>query len=222
MWRQNTITKSGNCPSATKRSLQMQGILPVLTGAKKEEDWHQAEWCPSWQTPLPLGNFQMWQLLPRAMLSSAWCHRHTKKLFSMFAHSFTIHWRNGWSRSYIFLPWMLEQICKLVDSHLRSKEANIRLSQLSGAWFRRKCKQLYNSNIRVPPSIYKGGNRRNDSVHTENAESGNIKNINEKLWKPVPYWMCCPGLLLVQRVGNNLVLGWHIQVGSVAATLCHC
>lgn len=66
------------------------------------------------------------------------------------------------------------------------------------------------SNIRVPPSIYKGGNRRNDSVHTENAESGNIKNINEKLWKPVPYWMCCPGLLLVQRVGNNLVLGWHI------------
>ena len=59
----------------------------------------------------------------------------------------------------------------------------------------------------MSPSIYKGGSRRTDAVHIENSKSGNIKHMNEKLWKPVPHWMCCPGLLLVQRVRTNLVSG---------------
>ena len=138
---------------------------------------------------------------------------HKEIVFHFCTQFHHIPWSNGWSRSYFFWPQMLEQTCKLVDSHLRSKEANIRLSQLSCAWFRKTCKQLYNSNIIMSPSIYKGGSRRTDSVHIENSKSGNIKHMNEKLWKPVPYWMCCPGLLLVQRVPITLSLGdtfrWH-------------
>lgn len=34
--------------------------------------------------------------------------------------------------------------------------------------------------------------------------------------------MCCSGLLLVQRVGGNLVPGWHGQVGPVVVALQHC
>ena len=135
----------------------------------------------------------MWRLLSWFTLSSDWRHRHTDR-FSLL-QTVSPHTMKRWlkhklllslSLSLFFLPQMLEHTCKLVDSHLRSKEANIRLSQLSWAWFRRKCKQLYNSNLIMSPSIYKGGSRRTDSVHTESSESGNIKHINEKLWKPVP------------------------------------
>ena len=99
---------------------------------------------------------------------------HKEIVFHFCTQFHHIQWSNGWSRSYFFfLPQMLEQTCKLVDSHLRSKEANIRLSQLSWAWFRKKCKQLYNSNIIMSPSIYKGGSRRTDSVHIENSRQEN-------------------------------------------------
>lgn len=150
---------------------------------------------------------------------------HKEIVFHFCTQFHHTQWSNGWSRSYFvfffFFFWsqMLEQTCKLMDSHLRSKEANMRLSQLSWAWFRKNCKQLHNSNIIMSPSIYKGGSRRTDSVHTENSESGNIKYTNEKLWKPIPYWLCCPGLLLVQRVRTNLVSGWHIQEAPKAAAM---
>ena len=153
---------------------------------------HQAKRCPSWQTPQHWESTRCDDCCPGSR-----CHQtdatDTQIVFHFCRQSHHTQWSDGWSTSYFslslsffFLPQMLEHTCKLVDSHLRSKEANIRLSQLSWAWFRRKCKQLYNSNLIMSPSIYKGGSRRTDSVHTESSESGNIKHINEKLWKPVP------------------------------------
>ena len=202
----------GTVPLLLTELHKCREFCPVLTGAN--EDWHQAERCPSWQTPQHWESSRSDNCYPGSC-----CHQtdatDTQRDRFSFLHTVSSHTMKQWLKQKLlfFWPQMLEQTCKLVDSHLRSKEANIRLSQLSCAWFRKTCKQLYNSNIIMSPSIYKGGSRRTDSVHIENSKSGNIKHMNEKLWKPVPYWMCCPGLLLVQRVPITLSLGdtfrWH-------------
>lgn len=87
-------------------------------------------------------------------------------------------------------------------SLLRSKEANIRLSQPSWAWLRRKCKHhdstqshllLFTKTVTQGESQYR------------TFWAPNTTHIHEKLWKPVPCWLCWSELLLVQRVGDNSV-----------------
>lgn len=156
MWKPNTLTKSGATPMPLTDPCKCRELCPVLTGANKEEDWYETERCASWQTPLPMGNFSTWQLLFRAMLSSGWCHSYTKKSFLTFAHGFTTHRRNGWSRSSIFATDAGANLQTGVVSHVISEEANIRLSQLCWARIRTKCKEP-NSNIMTTPSLYRGG-----------------------------------------------------------------
>lgn len=211
----------GTVPLPLTELYKCREFCPVLIGAN--EDWYQTERCPSWQT------LQHWESSRcDNCYPGSCCHQtdatDTQRNSFSFLHTVSSHTMKQWLKQklllfFFFWSQMLEQTCKLMDSHLRSKEANMRLSQLSWAWFRKNCKQLHNSNIIMSPSIYKGGSRRTDSVHIENSESGNIKYTNEKLWKPIPYWLCCPGLLLVQRVRTNLVSGWHIQEAPKAAAM---